>query len=59
MVSGNASMTIANLTTGLEGLGDVVSSAFNVITANPVMLVIFAGGVIGIGFRIIHMAKNF
>lgn len=58
MVSGN-SMTIEQLTAGITNLGGVVESAFGVITAAPVLTAIFAAGVLGIGFRIIHQAKNF
>ena len=58
MVSGNA-MEIANLTEGFTNLASVVTSALGTIAGNDILMVVFAAGILGVGFRVIHQAKNF
>lgn len=59
MVSGNAVMEWSDVTTALGNVGSLVTQAMGIITANDLLMVIFCGGLLGIGFRIIHQAKNF
>lgn len=57
MVSGN--MTTEAMTTALGTVGSLVTTATGIIADNPILMVIFCGSILGIGFRIIHQAKNF
>ena len=60
MVSGNvASMDITSLTEGFTNLATIVSQAMGTIAGNDVLMAVFACGILGVGFRVIHMAKKF
>lgn len=59
MVSGNGIMTSEALTTALTNVGTVVTQAMGIITSNDILMLVFCGSLLGIGFRVIHQAKNF
>lgn len=59
MVSGNATMTMEQLSTGFTNLATVVGDAMGTISGNTVLMVVFAASILGVGFRVIHQAKNF
>lgn len=59
MVSGNNIMEWTDVTTALTRVGELVTQSMGIITANPLLLVVFCGGLLGIGFRVLHQAKNF
>ena len=52
--AGNA----VNISDALSTLSDVFSSAIGLITANPIMLIFFASGLLGVGFGLVRRARN-
>lgn len=46
------------LTTALSNITSVVSTGVSIITGNEVLMVIFCGCLLGIGFRVIKQAKR-
>lgn len=44
--------------TALTQVVSLVSSAMTVITGNDVLMVLFCGGLLGVGFKIISQAKH-
>jgi len=46
------------LATALTNVGTVVTQAVGIITANEILMVMFAGGLLGVGFRAIRQAKR-
>ena len=46
------------MTTALTNVGTVVTQAIGIITGNDILMTLFAGGLLGIGFRAIHWAKK-
>lgn len=47
-----------NVTTALNTLTEVFTSALGLITANPIMLIFFASGLLGIGFGLVRRARS-
>lgn len=47
-----------SLSTALTNVGTVVTSALGIITDNTILMVLFAGGLLGVGFRAIRGAKR-
>lgn len=54
-MEGSAANTISS---ALTEVGTIVTQAVNIITGNSVLFVIFCGGLLGIGFRVIKQAKK-
>lgn len=50
-----ATTTIAS---ALTNIGTIVTKAVSIITDNAVLFVIFCGGLMGIGFKIVKQAKR-
>lgn len=46
------------LSTALTNVGTVVTQAVGIITSNEILMVLFAGGLLGVGFRAIRSAKK-
>ncbi len=42
----------------LTNIGTLVTSAVGIITDNSILMVLFCGGLMGVGFRIISQAKR-
>ena len=51
-------MTANALTTALANVGEVVTSAVGVITDNSILMTLFAGTLLAVGFRAIKWAKR-
>lgn len=54
-MEGAAANTISS---ALSEVGTIVTQCINIITGNTVLFVIFAGGLLGIGFKAIRQAKK-
>ncbi len=52
--SGNA----VNISEALNTLSSVFSSALGLITSNPIMLIFFASGLLGVGFGLVRRARK-
>lgn len=48
----------STLTTALTNVGTVVTQAIGIITGSEVLMVLFAGGLLGVGFKAIKRAKS-
>lgn len=46
------------MSTALTNVGTVVTQAIGIVTGNDILMTLFAGGLLGIGFRAIHWAKR-
>lgn len=46
------------LASALSDIGTLVTKAVGIITENSVLFIIFCGGLMGIGFRIVKQAKK-
>lgn len=46
------------LASALTDIGTLVTKAVGIITDNSVLFIIFCGGLMGIGFRIVKQAKK-
>lgn len=46
------------MTTALTNVGTVVTQAIGIITNNEILMTLFCGGLLGIGFRAIRQAKK-
>lgn len=46
------------MTEALVQVSELVTTAMGVITGNEVLMVLFCGGLLGIGFKIISQAKR-
>lgn len=53
-----ASDVTSGMTTALSTIGDVVTTAVGIITGNPILMVLFCGGLLGIGFAVVKKAKG-
>lgn len=51
-------MDATSLATALTNVGSVVTSAVGIVTDNAILMTIFAGGLLAIGFRAIRWAKK-
>ena len=51
-------MEANTLSTALTNVGTVVTSALGIITDNTILMVLFAGGLLSVGFRAIRGAKK-
>lgn len=47
-----------SITTALSSVQEIVTSALGIITGNPILMVMFCGGLLGVGFRAIKQAKR-
>lgn len=47
-----------SVTDALGTLTEVFSSALGLITSNPIMLIFFASGLLGIGFGLVRRARR-
>lgn len=46
------------LSAALTNVGTVVTQAIGIISGNELLMVLFAGGILGVGFRAIKWAKR-
>lgn len=46
------------MTTALTTIGTLVTTALGYITGNDVLMVMFCGGLLGVGFKVIRQAKR-
>lgn len=46
------------MSAALTEIGNLVSTAMDIITGNTVLMVAFCGGLVGVGFRIISQARR-
>ena len=46
------------ITTALTNVGSVVTAAVGIVTDNAILMTVFAGGLLAIGFRAIRWAKK-
>lgn len=46
------------MTTALTNVGSVVTAAIGIVTGNEILMTLFAGGLLGVGFKAIHWAKR-
>lgn len=46
------------LTEALAEITSLVSSAVGIITGNDILMILFCGGLLGVGFRIVSQAKR-
>lgn len=47
-----------DVSTALTTVTSVFSSAMTIITGNPILMVFFAAGLLGVGFRLIRKARK-
>lgn len=47
-----------DISTALTTVTSVFTSAMSIITGNAVLMVFFAAGLLGVGFRLIRRARN-
>ena len=47
-----------DISTALTTVTSVFSSAMGIITDNPVLMVFFAAGLLGVGFRLVRKARK-
>ena len=50
--------TAVNISDALSTLSDVFSAALGLITSNPIMLIFFASGLLGVGFGLVRRARR-
>lgn len=48
----------STIATALGEVGTIVTQCMGIITGNTVLFVIFAGGLLGLGFKAIRQAKK-
>ena len=46
------------MTSALTQIQSLVTTAIDIITGNEVLMVLFCGGLLGVGFRVIKSAKR-
>lgn len=46
------------MTEALANVSTLVTTAMGVITGNEVLMVLFCGGLLGVGFKVISQAKH-
>ena len=46
------------MTSALTSVGTIVTQAVGIITGNDILMVMFCGGLLGIGFKAIKWAKR-
>lgn len=46
------------MTTALTTISTLVTTALGIITGNDVLMVLFCGALLGVGFRVISQAKR-
>lgn len=51
-------MTENTLASALTNVGSVVTSAIGIITGNEILMVLFAGGILAVGFKAIKWARR-
>ncbi len=51
-------VTAIDMTSALADIATLVNKAITIITANSILMVLFCGGLMGVGFRIISQAKR-
>lgn len=51
-------MEVSALATALSNVGSVVTSAVGIVTGNEILMTIFAGGLLAVGFKAIKWAKR-
>ena len=47
-----------DLTDALTTVTSIFTSAMSIITGNPVLMVFFAAGLLGVGFRLVRKARK-
>jgi hypothetical protein len=50
--------TAMTVTSALSEISTLVSTGVSIITGNDVLMILFCGGLMGVGFRIISQAKR-
>lgn len=48
----------STLASALTNVGTVVTQAVGIVTSNDILMVLFAGGLLGVGFKAIKWAKR-
>lgn len=51
-------MDATSLTTALTNVGSVVTAAVGIVTDNVILMTVFAGGLLAVGFKAIRWAKR-
>ena len=51
-------VTVANILENVDTFGNLVSSVWDIMTSNPLLLVFLCGGLIGLGFKFFAKAKR-
>ena len=51
-------MEATTIATALTNIGSVVTSAIGIVTDNAILMTVFAGGLLAVGFRAIRQAKR-
>lgn len=47
-----------DIASALTQVNSIATSALNIITSNSILFVMFCGGLMGVGFRVIQQAKH-
>lgn len=53
-----AESSAIDVSSALTTVTSVFSSAMSIITGNPVLMVFFAAGLLGVGFRLVKKARR-
>lgn len=48
----------SGIASALINVGTVVTQAIGIVTGNEILMVLFAGGLLGVGFKAIRWAKK-
>lgn len=57
-VLGEAGASTVSISSALSEINTLVTTAISLITGNTVLMVLFCGSLLGVGFRIISQAKR-
>ena len=58
ILASSGAATQVDPTDALSTVTQVFSSAMNIIVTNPVLMVFFAAGLLGVGFRLVKRARR-
>lgn len=58
MAASGSGATGTSVTDALTTIGDLVTTCMGVVTGNSVLMIMFCGGLMGIGFTLIKKAKK-
>lgn len=57
-MKGEKEMEANTISTALTNIGSVVTSCVGIVTDNAILMTVFAGGLLAVGFRAIRWAKK-